>query len=213
MSAIETFKFGANYLLRPVTDSDFYLAYRWTESDPDHRGKVEAQFWTEQRLGRDSYLLEEGDAPLFFFKLHWWYKMPDEPQMKPVLPETLPMIVSLPWNGMERVVEIHIQFKPEESDPQCKTAQALTEGVRWLERALAPAGVRRMFFDSRSAGLIEFCTKRLGFTVQHQLEGLEGDSRMVKLLKEVADVRIDGRGESDSAGADDGLPGCAAAHG
>jgi len=176
MSAIESFKFGESYLLRPAGNGahleDLELAVRWTAADPDHAGRVEPGFWLEQRLGRDSYMLEDAGGPLFFFKLHWWYRAPEEQAMHPVDGALLPSLITLPWNGMERLVEIHIQFAPrtqrngsvvQVTELDARVAAALNDGVVWLERALQPARVQRIFFDSSSERLIQFCTKRLGF--------------------------------------------------
>jgi hypothetical protein len=164
MSAVESFKFGRAYWLRPASHAagDLEVATVWTRADHDHAGTTAPEFWLEQRLGRDSYLLHETGEPLFFFKLHWWYRAPGNDFLEEVTPDGLPRIVSLPFNGMERCTELHIQFAPQREGSE-RLAQALIEGENWLEQALKGNRVRCMFFASRNAALIQFAIKRLGF--------------------------------------------------
>lgn len=145
MSAIETFSFG-RYTLRPAgrLSIDILLATQWTEADPDHAGRVAPDFWLEQRLGRDSYVLDDQDGPLFFFKAVHCHPR----------------------------VEIHVQFPPrfnairfpgEAALQRHVLSRAMIEGLRWLERVLTQNDIREIYFDSANDPLIAFCTKRLGF--------------------------------------------------
>lgn len=148
MSAIETFTFGP-YTLRPAGkfDADRKLAEEWTSADRDHAGRVDPVFWLEQKLGRDSYILQDKTGPLFFFKL-----------IQPALPE-----------DRFNACEVHIQFPPHPGQPEKQPLQrerlaiALHEGLQWLERVLIGNNIGEIFFDSTSDPLVAFCIKRLGF--------------------------------------------------
>jgi hypothetical protein len=172
MSAIETFGFG-EYLLRPAgtngnAEADLELARAWVAADPEHAGKVLPEFWLEQTLGRDSYLLRDGVGPIYFFKMH-----------------LLGMVICdfksgaedvFPANrmGFDQAVRIFLQFPPlifgmTGADTfyigrRIRIANALTEGMTWLERMLKQGPVKEYYFDSQNESLIRFSQKRLGFT-------------------------------------------------
>jgi hypothetical protein len=136
MSALNTLCFSG-YTLRPATSADRNLAQSWTLADPHHR-EMNPDFWIEQRLGRDSYLLSDAQGPVFFFK-----------------------IIRIGDNA----VEFHIQFMPEtEPEARTRTRKGLVEGLNWIERVLRNSGIAEWSFDSANPELIKFCKKRLGFT-------------------------------------------------
>lgn len=138
MSAIETFSFSG-FTLRPATLSDRQLAETWTLADPFHK-QVSPEFWIEQKLGRDSYLLSDQRGGVFFFKL---IRLTD------------------------RKVEFHIQFMPDtEPEARSRTRRGLVEGFVWIERVLLTNAIEEVTFDSNNPELMAFCRKRLGFTVE-----------------------------------------------
>lgn len=163
MGAIETFRFN-RFELRPAGASlwDYRTAKQWTEADPDHRGRVDPYFWTEQGVDRDAYLLLDREVPIFFFK-------------------------AIIQDG-GRAAEVHIQFPPPAEEPdqarrqRARIASGLAEGLVWLEKVLIQAQVKQLFFESRSQSLITFCVKRLGFTqegivLRKRLEGTESSTK------------------------------------
>lgn len=138
MTTEQDFKFGP-YHLRPTVDADMVSAVRWTVADPHHAHRTRPEFWLEQTISRDSYMLEDPEGPLFFFKIHR---------------------LSL------KAVELHIQFSPETSQKQkIRVQQGLMDGFAWLEKMFNTAGIKDVSFDSSSPPLIAFAVKRLGFTL------------------------------------------------
>lgn len=137
MTAFNRFAFNG-YLLRPATWNDLDLAKEWNERDADHATRVDPTFWVDQGPGEDAYLLTE-ETPVFFIKLV--------------------------ANGQAKgVIELHIQFDSAVDRPgKLKRAEALLQGLTWLQRALKVAGVKQIYFRSRNSGLILFSTKRLRF--------------------------------------------------
>ena len=146
MSANQSFRFG-NFLLRPSTRDDLALAVAWTEADSSHQIDP-PEFWIEQSLGHDCYMLEDDLGPVFFFKLHR---------------------ISL------TAVEVHTQFpslgelgeEPDEAQKQIrKRVQAgIVEGFEWLESQLAKTKIREIRFDSTHPPLRVFAVRRLGFAI------------------------------------------------
>jgi hypothetical protein len=137
MSARSTFIFGA-YRLRPATEEDAAYAVPWTEADPDHAGKTAPAFWLEQQAQRDSYMLEDEEGPLFFFKLH---------------------------HLARKVVELHVQFPPPSGDShqRYRIQRGLIDGFQWLEETLKQAHIEVVHFDSTHPPLRRFAMARLGF--------------------------------------------------
>jgi hypothetical protein len=164
MTALSTLRFSG-YTIRPANlphtvtadkklyaDRDLRLAIEWTAADPYHRGKIDPEFWLEQRPGMDSVLVEDSQGPVFFFKAQ-------------LLDQTA--------RNRGPIAQIFIQFMPcaTEEDRE-RTRQALMEGMAWLEPVLRQSGVEEIFFDTRQLKLIAFCQKRLGFIVDGKdLEG------------------------------------------
>jgi hypothetical protein len=137
MSADHDFRFG-RYHLRPTFKADMARAVKWTAADPDHAKRTRPEFWLEQSISRDSYMLDDPEGPLFFFKIHRL---------------TL------------KAVELHIQFPPEDSQKQKMRVQhGLIEGFAWLEGMFKAAKINDVSFESTSPPLIRFAVKRLGFT-------------------------------------------------
>lgn len=138
MTAFNHFMFFG-YLLRPATEKDLPLAQDWNARDEDHANKVDPQFWVAQRPGADAYLLldNERDESLFFLKL---------------------------IKIGQGTIELHIQFPPEhDKKARARRAEALSEGMEWLQRTMRLAGIREILFRSHNSGLILFCQKRLKF--------------------------------------------------
>lgn len=135
MTASQTFLFGA-YTLRPADDGDMPLAVKWTAADADHAGRTRPEFWFETNLGRDSYMLEDTEGPVFFFKIH-----------------------RLSIN----VVELHCQFPTDEVTKE-RVQAGILEGFAWLETELKKTKVEYLFFDSSFEPLRAFTIRRLGFS-------------------------------------------------
>lgn len=117
--------------------ADLPLAAAWTDADPEHSKTTLPQFWIEQDTRINSFVLEDEQGPVFFFRMvrH--------------------------KHGVE--IEIHIQFAPENIVSRQRTMDALTIGFEWLAKRLVSLGFKILYFHSRSQRLIYFCQKRLGF--------------------------------------------------
>ena len=165
MTALNTLQF-MGFTLRPASFADMRLATLWTEADAEHCGRVKPEFWVEQRNGVDSYLMEDGKGPVFFFKV-----------MLCTL-QRQKAAYTLPKKG----AEVHIQFMPvgTEEDAE-RTRTALTLGLEWLEPVLEQAATEEIFFDSGNEKLIGFATKRLGFCGDG-VKRLNGERRLWKRL-------------------------------
>ena len=133
----------AGLRVRRSGPGDLDLAQSWTEADPGHAATVEPFFWTLQGELVQSYLVSDGDGPLYFFTGN----------LKP-----------------GKALEIYVQFAPEgmystlESQRALRgrTMRALMQGMCWLEarmRGKAP----EIRFETTNPDLARFCVKRLGF--------------------------------------------------
>jgi hypothetical protein len=112
--------------------------------DTDHAGRVEPEFWLEQSAATDSYLLNDPEGAVFFFRIDLLPKGSEDG---------------------EPAAKLHIQFFPANtSEEKMRIAEALTEGLRWLLPMLRYSGVKEACLDSASPRLIAFCVRRLGFT-------------------------------------------------
>lgn len=138
--------FGFNgFTLKTALPEPRYLrlAAEWTAADADHRETTKAEFWFEQGMNTESYILEDRYGVVFFFKMT---------RVKP------------------GEIELHIQFPPVEAtaerqaDRRIRVITGLTKGLEWIERVLEMREAKTIFFDSRNPGLVHFCEKRLGFT-------------------------------------------------
>lgn len=140
MTARGHFRFGEGYTLDPAGFEHKVLAENWTAWDADHAGRVDPRFWLEQDDSRDSYIACDRIGPVMFFKV---------------------IVFAHP----EKTAELHMQFMPASTQTDHERIRnVLLAGCPWIERILAGAGVTEIVFDSNSAGLVAFSTKRLGFT-------------------------------------------------
>lgn len=139
---------GQQYKLRPAMQEHLALAERWTQADPFHRASTPAAFWIDQRAGAQSYLLEDGEGPLFFFK-----------------------VTELPQATQQAAIELHIQFDGHNYDTKncrmrkLRTLRGLMDGLAWLEKRLSESSIHAVYFTSRNPALIRFCCERLKFEV------------------------------------------------
>lgn len=141
MSAFDTFCFSG-YTLRPAASSDLSLAQEWTVADPYHRDTTPAEFWLEQKPGRDSYLLSDGGGPIFFFKM-----------------EKAPLRI-------DPFIILHVQFMPTtDENAKERVREGLRQGMEWLKRVARMSGVHELMFQSSNPELSAFCRRRLGFDV------------------------------------------------
>ena len=151
MAALREFEFGG-FKLKPATADYYRLAEVWTKNDPDHRDKLDFEFWLEQDACRDSYLLFDQDGPLFFFKMHLINR------------QTVRVFIQFPTEATSK----EFANTPEDIRKAQRTGERLRRGLllgmAWLEEMLKKNGVKEIFFDSVSKSLISFCVKRLGFT-------------------------------------------------
>lgn len=158
MSASGTYHFGT-YTLRPAGEADLARAVRWTAADVFHAGRTRPEFWIEQTVNRDSYVLEDREGAVFFFKLH---------------------------RLAIHAVELHCQFPPlddiaadiegEEATAKYereRVREALQRGFEWLEGALKISKVRDVFFDTTHGALRNFAVRRLGFEAKDDNQRLE----------------------------------------
>ena len=158
MTALNTLQFSG-YTLRPVGAGDRELAAEWTAADPEHAGKIEPEFWLEQRPGVDSVLVIDAKGPVFFFK------------------------AAMYQGGTKRTAQVFIQFMPcETEEDRERTREALMQGMQWLEPVLKQGGAEEIFFDSRERKLITFCVKRLGFNLPAGNPDADGFWRLRKRL-------------------------------
>ena len=165
MSALNHFRFDG-FHLRPTNPLDRALAEQWTAMDPAHAGVIAPEFWLEQRLGRDSFLLSDKTGPVFFFKMHIlahyrlrWLEEHDGVQM-PV------------EQNLRNCVQIFLQFAPYDTDYddalrfqlRRRMRAGLVKGQVWLEKVLRQYQATEVFLDTRSEPLVHFSVNRLGFT-------------------------------------------------
>ncbi|OYV36704.1 MAG: hypothetical protein B7Z80_14845 [Rhodospirillales bacterium 20-64-7] len=140
---------GQEYILRAATQEHLALAEQWTLRDPFHCTTTPAAFWIEQSrsergAGAQSYLLEDSDGPLFFFKI---------------------------TELAQAAIEMHIQFDAQNYDARnCRgtkwrTLRGLVDGFAWVEKRLAESSIYAVYFTSRNPALIRFCCERLKFEV------------------------------------------------
>jgi hypothetical protein len=131
-----SFRFDG-FTLRPAIDSDLLLAGYWVSADPDHRLTTKAIFWIEQSATSNSFLLEDQDGAVFFFKI---------------------------VDEGNRTLAIHIQFGPDNTaQMRARIMNGLTMGFAWLQKRLMAMGYEAVYFNSNNPSLIYFSQKRLGF--------------------------------------------------
>jgi hypothetical protein len=143
------FKF-LGFKMRPAGASiwDHRLAALWTAADPAHR-HMSPSFWLEQRHLIDSWVFEDKEGPILFFKLE------GHAGADPMRAETCQMYIQFPpanaRNGEERGHRMR------------RVRAVMVHGFEWVLRVLSQNGVREVFFDSHNEVLIRFCVKELGF--------------------------------------------------
>jgi hypothetical protein len=133
----------AGLMVRRSGPDDLEMAEDWTAADPDHANRVDPRFWLSQSELMQSYLVSDGDGPLYFFT----------GRLTP-----------------GKTLEIHVQFAPDEmyQTPESRHAlrgrvmRALIDSTAWLETRMRGVA-KEMVFDSANEGLIRFCVKRMGF--------------------------------------------------
>lgn len=124
-----------DYRLIPTTEEMREHLAAWIESDPEHRGKVHGDFFIKNDIaGENNFaLLDKNGEVVFYFK-------------------------------MERALRIHIQFGPASTpEERERNREGMIHGFAWLRDLAHKSGFRHLFFESSTALLIRFCTKRLGF--------------------------------------------------
>ena len=161
MTARATFEFG-EFTLRPARPSikDCVLAVQWTQADPRHSGTIPWTFWLEQGEHEDAYVLLDALGPVLFFKA---CLLEEEGEKRGHLFVQFP-----PEAGAGYVFE-RAGFGPalaclSDKEIRARVRAGLLAGVPWLAGICREAGIEEIFFDSDEERLIEFSTKRLGFT-------------------------------------------------
>jgi len=119
---------------RLLNAEDDLVIASWIKRDPEHAGKVTAEFFTQsdtRNPGNLTYAWEdEQGQTLFYVKV-------------------------------ENVARVHIQFNPDA--PKASNAKGLELGYRWLMHGLRERGYRELIFESTYAPLIRYCRRVFGF--------------------------------------------------
>ena len=158
-----SFKF-AGFTLRGAVQDDLDLAMAWTIADEDHKHNTLPDFWIENNLIANSFLLLDAIGPVFFFKM----VRLKAGRLNSLFPA-------------ERAVEIHIQFPPhDQRGGRLRTMQGLAIGFDWLKKILGEQGFDAVYFTSKNQRLISFCVERLGFFQ----DGITGDQQRLKAFLE-----------------------------
>jgi len=129
------YRFG-KYILRPATDADLALAETWVCADPWHANTTPAEFFLNHEKGIESFVLEDPDGPVFFFRMT----------------RTIRLDIQFPPDDAQPT-----------DQPHERTREALMAGVEWLASSLALAGIHQLIFDSDNPLLIRSAERRLGF--------------------------------------------------
>lgn len=133
MSARVSYTFFG-YTLRPATAKDLELARAWTAADPAHHGVIAPEFWIEQGIGIDSFVLTDAGGPIFFFRMQRAVRL---------------FVQFAP-----------IKNKVDEA----RARDGIFRGVNFLVGALAKVQICEMLFDSTSKLLRLYVVGRLRFT-------------------------------------------------
>lgn len=129
------YRFG-KYILRPATDADLATAETWVCADPWHATTTEPEFFLSHEKGIESFVLEDPDGPVFFFRMT----------------RTIRLDIQFPPDDEQPT-----------DRPHERTREALIQGVEWLAGSLALAGIHQLIFDSVNPLLIRSAERRLGF--------------------------------------------------
>jgi hypothetical protein len=122
------------YTLRPATEADRDLATTWTAADPWHANTTPPDFWLDQAIGLESYILEDAEGPVFFFRMTRAVRL-----------------------------DIQFPPEDPHDDMRKRVRDGLREGFGWLAAVLALSGVHQVIFKSENPELIRSAEKRLGF--------------------------------------------------
>lgn len=123
----------SKYQLRPATEEDRELCERWIEADADHRGRVKADFFIKPEPGVETFVLEDADGQVFFFRM---------------------------MRALRIDIQFGPATSPEDRE---RTRIALMNGFDWLKDSCRNAVIRQVMFESNVAPLVRFCEKRFGF--------------------------------------------------
>jgi hypothetical protein len=149
------------YTLRPaVGDVDRALAAAWMAADRWHAGLFAPEFWLEQSALVNSFVLEDAQGPIFFFRTCLACRSGggDGP--------------GFGGFSIYKGVEVFIQFAPMSRGTFIlRTATALERGFAWLKKRLGGLGYDAVYFTSRNPQLIEFAERRLEFIGTAQPDG------------------------------------------
>lgn len=121
------------YQLRPATEADRELCERWIEADPDHRGRVNADFFIKPEPGVETFVLEDAQGEVFFFRM---------------------------MRALRIDIQFGPSTSAEERE---RTRLALMNGFDWLKESCGSAVIRQVIFESQVVPLVRFCEKRFGF--------------------------------------------------
>lgn len=109
-----------------IEPGDLAQIQRWIDSDQDHRGKMDAMWWTESNLLNCRVKDEHGSV---------MYLRVDEEQEK---------------------VRLHIQFAPQNEVSKMRVAAAFIDGFPRMLQTIKNMGYAGIVFESTSSSLIHF---------------------------------------------------------
>lgn len=135
MTKIPTFYFGA-FKLRPAIIADFDRAVAWNAAEPRHSDRTGGEFWIEQTMTSNSFVLEDNRGTVFYFKMTMQSKTE---------------------------IWINIQFGPIAEVGRHRVMDGLIQGFAWLQKELLRIGYKVIYFNSKDQGLIYFCQRKIGF--------------------------------------------------
>jgi len=152
LKTLPTFEF-ASYRFRPATMADLPVARAWNAADPEHAYELQFEnFWVEQTLVANSYVLEDDEGPFFFIKMVRGVHSYGDSQGKRIRWE---------WDTQ---VELHLQFnRAADRMVKLRTMEGMIYGWGWLQGLLAAAGVDTVYFQTRDERTALFAMRRLGF--------------------------------------------------
>jgi hypothetical protein len=122
------------YSLRPVMERDRDLLAVWIEQDPDHRDRVDPDFFMRSDQGKECFAVEDDHGHVVFYI------------------------------KMTRALRLDVQFGSDEmiADRE-RNADAMREGFEWLRTGAAGSGIWEILFDSTNEPLVRFAERRLAF--------------------------------------------------
>lgn len=134
MSTVPLFKFGDEseggpYHVDLTSESERATIAEWIAADPDHRDRVNDQFFIGPEPGAQCLTLTNPQGKVFFFRLT----------------RVLRIDIQFPPASTE--------------EEQSRLRRGLTSGFRWLRQRAAAAGFREIVFQSESRMLKVFCRR------------------------------------------------------